>query len=177
MSNLVVNEGNSVLTRKSHLWTTKMQRFLRGKKSLQLLLKTWKGSLFLKTHTQKRPGPVTESACSAVSRAQKVTASETWFPWGHSAKTPHWSLQQHPSEPQSCLFNPSIRSGSGKKSARYEDTVRSFTGTKCRLIEKSCSGKKSISQVEVLGLFFFFKGCFTKPSEQQKKNASCLIFN
>lgn len=119
------------------------------------------------THTQKRPGPVRKTTYSAVSRAQKVTASETWLPRGHSAKTPHRSLQQHPPEPQSCLFNSSIRSGSGKKSARYEDTVRSFTGTKCRLIEKSCTGKKSISQVEVLGLFSSLKDALQNPRNKK----------
>lgn len=46
--NILVNEGNSVLTGKSRLWTMKMQRFPTGTKSFQLQLKGLKGSLSLK---------------------------------------------------------------------------------------------------------------------------------
>lgn len=160
MPNLVVNEGNSVLTGKSHLWTMKMQRFLRWKKSVQLLLKTWKGVIILEnvacplcTHPQRRAGPVTETTYSAVSRAPESGWKWNLAPISAPSQDTPQSLQQHPPKPQSCLFNSNIRSGSGKKPARYEDTVKSFTGTKCRLIEKSCGGKKSTSQVEVPGLF------------------------
>lgn len=85
MTNLLVNKGTSVLTGKSCLWTMIGRDFLETK-SLQLPLKTWKGSLSLKcglsldTLSQSRPAPVTKPMFFGMNRAWESNCERSLAP-------------------------------------------------------------------------------------------------